>query len=114
MNTFYLYTVFKQYTGVITIVDFGEKIKNLRLGMNLTQVQVAERLHISKAMVSSYETGIRLPSYSLLIKLACFFNVTIDYLLGIDRIKSVDVTGLSDYQVNLIIKMINELKNQNK
>jgi transcriptional regulator with XRE-family HTH domain len=80
--------------------------------MNLTQVQVAERLHISKAMVSSYETGIRLPSYNLLIKLACFFGVTTDYLLGFDRIKSVDVTGLSDFQVDLVVKLINELKNK--
>jgi transcriptional regulator with XRE-family HTH domain len=95
---------------VIVIVDFGDRIKSLRLGMNLTQVQVAERLHISKAMVSSYETGIRLPSYNLLIKLACFYGVTTDYLLGFDRIKSVDVTGLSDYHVDLIVKMINELK----
>jgi len=92
------------------MVDFGEKIKHLRQGKNLTQVQVSERLHISKAMISSYETGIRLPSYEVLIKFAQLFGVTTDYLLGFSRLKSVDVTGLSDSQVDLIVRMVNELK----
>ena len=95
---------------MIIVVDFGAKIKHLRHGTGLTQVQVAERLHISKAVMSSYETGIRLPSYDVLIKLARLYGVTTDYLLGFDRIKSVDVTGLSDSQVGLIVKMVNELK----
>ena len=95
---------------VVVMVDFGEKIKHLRLGKGLTQVQVSERLHISKAMMSSYETGIRLPSYEVLIKFAQLFGVTTDYLLGFSRLKSVDVTGLSDSQVDLITRMVNELK----
>lgn len=95
---------------MINIVDFGVRVRHLRLGMGLTQVQVAERLHISKAMISSYETGIRLPSYDVLIKFAKLFGVTTDYLLGLDRIKLVDATGLSDSQVDLIIKMINEFR----
>ena len=95
---------------MIIIADFGEKIKHLRLGMRLTQVQVAERIHISKAMASSYETGIRLPSYEVLIKFAKLFGVTTDYLLGFDRQKSVDVTGLSDSQVDIIVRLINEFK----
>jgi len=104
------YTVCSKWKGVFDIVDFGEKIKHLRLGAGLTQVQVSKRLHISKAMISSYETGIRLPSYDVLIKFARLFGVTTDYLLGFDRIKSVDVSGISDLQVDLIVKLINELK----
>jgi len=99
---------------VIIIVDFGVKVKHLRLGLGLTQVQVAQRLHISKAMMSSYETGIRLPSYDVLVKFATLYGVTTDYLLGFDRIKSVDVTGLTDCQVDLIVRLINELKATNQ
>ena len=95
---------------MIFIVDLGNKIKQLRLGKRLTQVQVAERLHISKAMVSSYETNIRLPSYDVLIKFATLYGVTIDYLLGFDKLKMIDVSGLSNSQVDLILNMINELK----
>jgi len=99
-----------KWMEVVRMVDFGEKIKHLRQGKNLTQVQVSERLHISKAIISSYETGIRLPSYEVLIKFAQLFGVTTDYLLGFSRLKSVDVTGLSDSQVDLIVRMVNELK----
>jgi len=104
------YDVCNELTGVIIMVDFGDKIKHLRLGMGLTQVQVSQRLHISKAMISAYETGVRLPSYDVLIKLARLYGVTTDFLLGFDRVKSVDVTGLSDSQVDVIVKMVNELK----
>jgi transcriptional regulator with XRE-family HTH domain len=96
------------------MVGFGERAKSLRNGAGLTQVQVAERLHISKAMVSSYETGIRLPSYDVLIKFASLYGVTTDYLLGFDRVKSVDVSGLSDSQVDLMVKMAGEFRKQNK
>ena len=92
------------------MVEFGQRLKHLRLGKQLTQVQVSERVHISKAMVSSYETGARLPSYEVLIKFATMFGVTTDYLLGFERLKAVDVTGLSDSHVDLIVTMANELR----
>ena len=95
---------------MILIVDFGVKIKNLRMASRLTQIEVAERVHISKAMVSSYETGIRLPSYAVLIRFALLFGVSTDYLLGVERVKSVDVSGLSDVQADLVIKLINEFR----
>ena len=97
---------------MINIVDLGDRIKHLRNSMGLTQVQMSERLHISKSMASSYETGIRLPSYDVLIKFAKLFGVTTDYLLGFDMVKSVDVSGLSDSQVDVIIRMVAEFKKQ--
>jgi len=95
---------------MINIVDLGDRIKHLRISMGLTQMQMSERLHISKSMASSYETGIRLPSYEVLIKFAKLFGVTTDYLLGFNMAKTIDVTGLSDSQVEIIIRMVTELK----
>ena len=95
---------------MIFIVDLGSKIKQLRIAKRLTQVQVAERLHISKGMISSYETNIRLPSYDVLIKFANLYGVTTDYLLGFNKSNMVDISGLSDTQVDLVIGMINEFK----
>jgi transcriptional regulator with XRE-family HTH domain len=92
------------------MVDFGERIKHLRTGMGLTQMQLSERVHISKAMMSSYETGSRLPSYDVLTKFAKIFGVSTDYLLGFDRIKVVDVSGITDSQVDLVVRLVNELK----
>lgn len=58
------------------------KLKSLRLGLDLTQKEVAERLVISRERYNQYETGRRNPDYEMLIKLADLFNVTTDYLLG--------------------------------
>lgn len=58
------------------------KIKALREDNDLTQQQMANFLHISQATYSRYETGdLDLPS-AVLIKLAAFYNVSIDYLVG--------------------------------
>lgn len=95
------------------MVDFGERIKALRLKQGLTQQQVAERIWVSKAMISSYELSNRYPSYEVLIKLAKLFGVTTDYLLGMEHTHNataIDVSGLSEKQIKLIQKLVEELR----
>ncbi|MGI6429335.1 MAG: helix-turn-helix domain-containing protein [Syntrophomonadaceae bacterium] len=57
-------------------------MKTLRLQANLSQSELAQSLGISRSAVSSYENGTRDPNYDILLKLAAFFNVSTDYLLG--------------------------------
>ena len=57
----------------------GEIIKNLRKGRGLTQRQLADALHIDRSSVGKYETG-SMPSGEMLLRLAEFFGVTVDYL----------------------------------
>lgn len=76
----------------------GERLRELRKKQGLTQVQVAERLGISKAVVSSYEAASRYPSYDVLIKLATLYGVTTDYLLGLDHRRVIDVSFLTAAQ----------------
>ena len=45
------------------MLDFSQRLKQLRRDRHLTQAQVAKRIGVTAAMVSSYETDIRLPSY---------------------------------------------------
>lgn len=66
------------------MVDFGNNLKTLRLKKNWTQAQLAQKLGITESVISAYETGIRLPSYDILIHIAKIFNVSTDYLLGLD------------------------------
>lgn len=89
---------------------FSEKLKELRLEKRLTQLQLAERLHISKAMISSYETGVRLPSYDVLVKIASLFGVTTDFLLGLNHKRYMDVTGVSDKQLIILTNLVDEFK----
>lgn len=66
----------------------GKRIKMLREDERLNQKELAKALNISNTTLSQYETGQRTPSDDIKIKLANFFNVSTDYLLGITDIKN--------------------------
>ncbi len=61
---------------------FSDISKNLRKENNLSQVQLAERLKISKACISMIEIGKNEPTANTLIRYADYFHCTTDYLLG--------------------------------
>lgn len=77
------------------MINFGNKLKLLRLQDNMTQEQLAQKLNLTKSVISAYETGLRLPSYDVLIRIAKIFNVSTDYLLGLEHKQEVDLSGLS-------------------
>lgn len=62
----------------------GPRIRNLRKAMQMSQKDLAEILGLSRSAVASYENGARYPDYSTLVKIASYFQVSVDYLLGID------------------------------
>ncbi len=66
-------------------MSFGQKIKKLRRDADMTQEQLAELLNISPQAVSRWETDVAMPDISLLPPLANMFNVTTDYLLGMEE-----------------------------
>ncbi len=59
---------------------------------NLSQVQMAQKLGLARETYRNYETGIREPPLKLLIKMAQYFNVSVDYLLGNDTALNPDTT----------------------
>ena len=54
------------------MVDFGNALKTLRLREDMTQAQLAQKLSLTKSVISAYETGLRLPSYDVLIQMLRF------------------------------------------
>ena len=62
----------------------NEKLKELRLEKGVTQKEVAKALKISKSAYANYEQGVREPSYQVLINICKYFNVSADYLLGLE------------------------------
>lgn len=91
-------------------MNFGERLKMLRKGQKLTQQELAARLGVAKSVVSYYESGDRFPSYDVLIKIARTFHVTTDYLLDIERNRTIDVTGLSEQDIAVVVSVVNALK----
>ena len=95
------------------MVDFGQKLRNLRLAAGMTQAELAQRLNITKAVISYYELHERCPSPEVLIKLASIFHVSTDYLLGISNRKMIDVSDLSEEEVRLLLSLIVILRKKN-
>jgi transcriptional regulator with XRE-family HTH domain len=61
---------------------FGIHLKQLRTSHNITQKQLAEAIGASERGVQNYELGTRKPTYDMLIALADYFDVSLDYLVG--------------------------------
>lgn len=62
--------------------DICKILKSLRRAKNLSQKQLAREINLSQAAYSLYEHGTRKPSLEILIKLADYYNVSLDYLVG--------------------------------
>ena len=94
------------------MVYFSHSLKQLRKDKHLTQVQVAERIGVTASMVSSYETDIRLPSYEVMLRIADIFGVSVDYLLGRQEKRFLDISELSEEEASIVCDMVNILKNR--
>lgn len=87
------------------------RLRQLRTGSGLTQLQVADSVGVTRAMISAYETEMRVPSFDVLVKLSVLFGVTTDYLLMEKTRQCIDVSMLRPDQIALINNLIQMLKN---
>lgn len=92
------------------MVDFGNRLKTLRIRDEYTQAQLAERLGLTKSVISAYETGLRMPSYDVLITIARIFKVTTDYLLGLESKQEIDLSGLSEQEISALLNLIKAMQ----
>ncbi|MCT4564039.1 MAG: helix-turn-helix domain-containing protein [Maledivibacter sp.] len=63
-------------------MKFGDKLQALREGKGLTQAELAEFLSVNEANIYFFEKDMRPPTYKLLNKIAKYFNVKTEYLIG--------------------------------
>lgn len=94
---------------------FAKRIKYLRQTKELNQVQLSEKLGVAKQSVSNWENDNIMPSVEMLEKIADFFNVSTDYLLGRDSKTTtdgtmVDLTGLTPRQMEHIRLIIEDFR----
>lgn len=90
----------------------AEKIKKLREARGWSQAELARRLSVTRNGVNSWEQGLSMPSPACLVDLAKVFSVSTDYLLGIENLDSVNVTGLSAKEVALLTEMADMLRDK--
>lgn len=66
-------------------MNFGERLKELRLEKGLTQTQLSKIFNVNQASITNWENGTHETDFKTLISLAKYFGVTTDYLLGIEE-----------------------------
>ncbi len=70
------------------MANFQNRLRDLRKSLDLSQSELGKKFNLAKSTISQYELGKRAPDSIMLEKLADFFNVTVDYLLGRSEIKN--------------------------
>ena len=94
---------------------FGTRIKYLRQSRELNQVQLADKLGVKKQSISNWENDNIMPSIDMLIKIADFFHVSTNYLLGREMQDTnaphlLDITGLTPRQIEHIQFIVDDLR----
>lgn len=88
-------------------MKYGNRIQALRAEQSLTQEELAQRIDISRAALSHYEKNRREPDYDTLQKLARYFGVTTDYILGrTDDPRPADV--IKEQQTSYLYRILGE------
>ena len=90
----------------------SERIKALRQKNKMSQVELADKLNVTKQCVSNWENDNILPSVEMLIRLSQFFSVSTDYLLGLENKRYIEVTGLTEEQIAHVQAIINDVRNK--
>ena len=90
----------------------AERIKMLRENQHLSQTALAKRLGITRSSINAWEMGISTPSTTYLVELSQIFHVSIDYLLGLDKNVSLDITGLDTEQVRILTALAEHFRKE--
>lgn len=99
---------------------FGERLRELRIDRDIKQDEIAQHLGITRQAYGKYESDERQPSYNTLIKIADYYNISLDYLLGrtniktpyyvIREIRNDDEAEYFDYTMSILRRNVKNLK----
>ena len=90
----------------------GQRIHELRTARGWNQVQLAQKLNITKQTVSNWENENIQPSIEMLVRLSKLFSVSSDYLLGLNESANINVDGLPIDFVAHLTQIIYDYKNK--
>lgn len=92
----------------------ASKIKLLREKQNYTQADLARKLGLTRSSINAWEMGLSVPSTNYIVELSKLFNVSADYLLGLDNTSTLQISGLSPKQVAVLTELIECFKNEDE
>ena len=94
--------------------DLGLRIKDLREKVRWSQEELGRKVNKSKSTISLYENDGLVPPGDTLIEMASLFNVSLDYLVGIDKNEMVSIDKLTEQQKTMVHTLIVELQDTTK
>ena len=89
----------------------SKRLRELRITHGISQGELGKTLSVTKQTVSNWENDNIQPSIEMLVKIADYFNITNDYLLGRSDQEMLNVSGLSPSEKAHIDHIINDIKN---
>ena len=95
------------------IEGLPDRLKEARRQKGYTQQFVADYLGITREQVGLYEKG-STPGSDILMKLATLYSLSADYLLGIDKEKTLIIRDLKDTQIQTLHRVADEFRDKNK
>lgn len=111
----------KEEYSLETESSVGEKLVNLRKRIGLTQQRAADGIGITRSSLNSYENDIRRPKIHIIKKIADYYGVTVDYLLGDEEYEEPELSpqtnillqtlkGASEEDIAQVIRIVEALR----
>lgn len=95
-----------------TPYDFGMTVKELRKARGITQGQLGNMVHLSGPNISKIESNIVTPSVELARSLAAVFNVSMDYLCGMEKTINISTVQLTEDQIQITRDLVELFRNK--
>lgn len=95
-----------------TPFDFGMNLRKLREEKGITQKQLGEILYMSDSTISKYESNCINPTLQAVQNLAVFFNVSMEYLVGMEKSINISTVQLTPEQIQIMRDLAEAFRNK--
>ena len=95
------------------VFDFGVILRKLRIEKGWTQEKLAHKIQKESSIISRYEKGLQNPTFETVKEFAAIFNVSMDYLAGMEKNSNISTLGMSEEQIAITKNLIEAFKNKN-
>lgn len=93
---------------------FGERLRELRVKARMTQKRLADKLEVTEGTISKYEGGLTYPTFEGLRELSAIFNVSLDYLCGVEKPSDISAFGLEEKQREILAALAELFREHNR
>ena len=88
----------------------ADRIKLLREKAGLSQTELSKLLSLSRSSVCAYESGLNVPSAQILVELSKIFKVSVDCILCVEKTTTINVSGLDDKEIAILVDIANKFR----